>query len=82
VFLLASIHVSAAVPNLVPRADSFSMAMRSWPSWKREASGQFRDIDRVLLRNFDYLSFTPLWSSSPVLHGSPINKLFHDICKP
>jgi hypothetical protein len=32
VFLLASIHVSAAVPNPISRVDSFSIAMRSWLS--------------------------------------------------
>jgi hypothetical protein len=31
-FLPASIHIFAVVPNLVPRADSFSIAMRSWSS--------------------------------------------------
>jgi hypothetical protein len=32
VFLPASIHVSVAVPNLVPRANSFSIGMWFWPS--------------------------------------------------
>jgi hypothetical protein len=32
VFLSVSIHISVVVPNPVLRADSFSIAMRSWPS--------------------------------------------------
>jgi hypothetical protein len=32
VFLPTLICVSTAVPNLVPRCDSFSIAIRSWPS--------------------------------------------------
>jgi hypothetical protein len=30
-------------------------------------SGQFWDMGRVPSRNFDWLPFNPLWSSSPVL---------------
>jgi hypothetical protein len=52
-FLPAPIRVSAVVPILVPRADSFSIAMRSWSSWKRGMSGQFWDINQVPVRNFD-----------------------------
>jgi hypothetical protein len=55
------------VSNPVPMADSFSIAMWSWPSYKREASGQFQDVSRVPSRNFDCLSFTSLWSPSPFL---------------
>jgi hypothetical protein len=29
--------------------------------------GRFWDIGRVPLRNFDWLPFTPLWSSAPTL---------------
>jgi hypothetical protein len=52
--------VSVAVPNPVPRADSLSIARRSWPSSKRGASGQFQDIGQVLIRTFDWLPFTSL----------------------
>jgi hypothetical protein len=30
--LLAPFHVSTTVPNPVPKADSFAIAVRSWPS--------------------------------------------------
>jgi hypothetical protein len=45
-----------------------SIARQSWLSQKREASSSFWDIGQVPLKNFDWLSFTPLWSPSPVLH--------------
>jgi hypothetical protein len=32
VSLLAPFCISVAVPNLVPKADSFAIAVRSWPS--------------------------------------------------
>jgi hypothetical protein len=53
VVLLALFCVSAAVPNPVPEADSFAIAVRSWPSWKRGASDRFWDIGQVPVRNFD-----------------------------
>jgi hypothetical protein len=30
--LASTVRVSAAVPNPVPKADSFAIAVRSWPS--------------------------------------------------
>jgi hypothetical protein len=59
VFLPTLIRVSAVIPNLVPRTSSSSVAMLSWPGWKRSASSWVWDIDQVPLRNFDWLSFTP-----------------------
>jgi hypothetical protein len=53
VVLLASFHISAVVPDPILRADRFAIAVRSWPSWKRETSGRFWDIGQVPLRNFD-----------------------------
>jgi hypothetical protein len=68
VVLLAPFRVSAMVPSPVPSADSLRIASRSWPSLMRWATGQFWDIDRVPLRNFDWFSFTPLRLPSPILH--------------
>jgi hypothetical protein len=53
VFLLASIRVSASVPNPVLRADSFFISLWFWLSQKGGASDRIRDIGRVSSRNFD-----------------------------
>jgi hypothetical protein len=66
--LLAPFRVSVAVTNPVLKADSFVIDVRSWPSEKRGVLGQFWDIGKVPIRNFDWLPFTPLWPPSPVLH--------------
>jgi hypothetical protein len=67
VFLPALICIFDAVPSPVPRADSLSISRWFWPSLKRGAPGQFRDIGQVPSRTFDWLPFTPFWSPSPVL---------------
>jgi hypothetical protein len=56
--LLAPYCVSTVipVPNPVPRAHSFSIAM--W-SYKRGTSGLIWDIGQVSSRSFDWLPFTP-----------------------
>jgi hypothetical protein len=59
--------VSIAVPNPILRANSRSMAMWSWSSYKRGVSVSVWDIGQVPIMNFDWLAFTPLWSPSPVL---------------
>jgi hypothetical protein len=59
VVLLVPFRVSAAVPDPVPRADSCVIAVQSWPSLTRGASGSIWDIGHVPLRNFDCLPFTP-----------------------
>jgi hypothetical protein len=46
--------------NPVLRANSLSIATKSRPSYKRDASGRFQDISHVPSRNFDWLPFTPL----------------------
>jgi hypothetical protein len=53
VVLLALFHVSAMISNPVPRADSLSIARRSWPSQKRGSSDSICDIGQVPTRNFD-----------------------------
>jgi hypothetical protein len=30
------------------------------------------DIDQVTVSNFDWLSFIPVWSPSPILHNYPL----------
>jgi hypothetical protein len=60
VVLLAPFSVSGVVSSRVSKADSLSIASRSWLSYKREVSGCFGDIGQVLKENFDWLSFTPL----------------------
>jgi hypothetical protein len=78
VVLPTLIYVSAVVPIPVPSADSFAIAVRSWPSYKRGASGHFRDIGRVLSKNFDWLPFTPPLvvfsspSATPAVTSSPV----------
>jgi hypothetical protein len=70
VTLLASIVIflyDSRLPNPVLRANSFNIAMWSWPSLKRGVSGQFWNIGQVSSMNFDWLPFTPLWSHSPIL---------------
>jgi hypothetical protein len=59
VFLLTPIHVSATIPNLVLRTDSFAIAVWSWMSQKRWASVSVWDIGQVPVRNFDWLPFNP-----------------------
>jgi hypothetical protein len=67
VILLTPFRVFTTIPNLLPKADNSAIAMQSWPSQKRGASGRFQDIGQVSIRNFDWLLFIPLWSPSPVL---------------
>jgi hypothetical protein len=81
VILLAPIHVSAVFPSLVPRVNSLPIARRSCLSYKRGASGWFRDIGQVPTRNFDCLSFTPLWSPSLVLHTVGVIVRRYDGCE-
>jgi hypothetical protein len=88
VVLLALFCVSAAIPNLVLRADSLSIVRRSWSSWKRGASGSICDTGHVPVRNFDWLPFTPppFWSPSLVLQlvSEPVWSLvgFNRLCDP
>jgi hypothetical protein len=81
VVLLAPFRVSAVVPDPILRVDSFVIAVRSW---SRGASGRFWDIGQVPSRNFDWLSFTPLWSPSLVLQlvSEPVWSLvdFNRLC--
>jgi hypothetical protein len=73
-------------PNPILRANSLSIAMWSWSSSKRDALGLFWDISRVLVENFNWLPFTPLWSPYPVLQL--VSKLvwslvgFNRLCDP
>jgi hypothetical protein len=57
----------SSFPTSVPRPNSFSIARWSWPSWKRGVFGSTWDIGQVLLKNFNWLPFIPLWSPYPVL---------------
>jgi hypothetical protein len=59
VVLLAPFSVSGVVSSRVSKADSLSIASRSWLSYKRGVSGCFGDIGQVLEENFDWLPFTP-----------------------
>jgi hypothetical protein len=83
---VALFHGSAVIPNPVLRADSWSIARRSWPSSKRGLSGSIWDIGQVPSRNFDWLPFTPLWSPSLVLQlvSEPVWSLvgFNRLCDP
>jgi hypothetical protein len=53
---------------------------------EERASGRFRDIGQVLVRNFDWLSFTPVWSPSLVIQlvSEPVWSLvgFNRFCDP
>jgi hypothetical protein len=66
---LASIncHVSLCFqfPSQVLRNISYSITMWSWSCWKRGALGLSWYIGRVILRNFNWLSF-PLPSGRPL----------------
>jgi hypothetical protein len=42
---------------------------------KRGVSDRFQDICQVSIRNFDWLSFTLLWSPSPILHPTRLKPL-------
>jgi hypothetical protein len=53
VVLLVTFRVSAVVLDPVPRADSCAIAVWSWPSLKRGASGLIWDIDHVPSMNFN-----------------------------
>jgi hypothetical protein len=49
--------------SILPKAEDFSVFLEA------EGVSDFEvwDVGQVTLSNFDWLSFTPLWSSSPVL---------------
>jgi hypothetical protein len=59
VITLVPFRVSSVDPSPVPKADRLSIANQSWARYKRGVSGWSWNIGQVLLRNFDWLPFTP-----------------------
>jgi hypothetical protein len=62
VALLASFWAFAMIlfSNPVSMTDSFSIAMWSWPSYKRDVLGPIWDIGQVSSRKFNGIPFNPL----------------------